>query len=73
MKDGATPQKPPSPTSTLSEENQPQARGEKHEADKRALIKPRLNEKPNGATMNESGGFCEVRGDDDGAARCEPH
>jgi len=26
-----------------------------------------------GAKMCESGGFCEVRGDDDWAARCEPH
>jgi len=55
MKHGAMPLKPPPPTATPSEENQPQARGEKHEADTRALIKPRLNGSQNAATMNGTG------------------
>jgi len=55
MKDGAKPQKPPPPTSTPSEENQPQARGEKHEANKRVREKTALTGSQNVPTMNRTG------------------
>jgi hypothetical protein len=55
MNGGAMPQKPPPSSQTPLEKNRSSARGEKHDADKRAREKAKSNGTKNGATVNGTG------------------